>query len=70
MTTATIAQAEIDERPSLVDRAALLRSRGAPIPEGEIHFPEEYLVTISYELKKKPGEFPVKSYIYEWELKD
>lgn len=70
MTTATITQAEIDERPDLNERAALLRSRGAPIPEGEINFPKDYLVTISIETIKKPGVFPVRSYIYEWQLKD
>lgn len=69
MNTATITQSEIDERPDLKDRAALLRERGAPIPEGEINFSDNYLVIISIECRKVPGEFPVTSYTYEWEEK-
>lgn len=70
MNTLTVTQDEIDQCPSFEERAELLRSKGAPIPEGEIAFPTEYLVSVDWNKHSEPGEFPVYSFTYTWKLKD
>lgn len=66
MNTAEITQDEIDQL-DFNQRADLLRERGAPIPDGEMYFPQEYLVEV--EMKKKISS-PDITWTYTWQLKD
>lgn len=69
MNTLTVTHNEISARETFEERADLLRSRGAPIPEGETHFDTDYVVTVHVTETREPGEFPQLAYRYEWEKK-
>lgn len=66
-----VTQEEFDQAGVCFDaRAELLRSKGAPIADGDCFFSSDYVVVVEIIERRVPGTFPVKGYRYEWSLKD